>query len=57
MRSDESPDAETTSKSPVPIFSNMLSEVSATWTFAVQPVAASNGVTQSTVGSVEPSSA
>src|SRR4051794_7944234 len=57
MRRDESPDAETTSKSPVPIFSNMLSDVSATCTFAWQPVADSKGVTQSTDGSVEPSSA
>ena len=57
MRSDESPDADTTSKSPVPIFSNISSEVLATCTFALQPVSCSNGVTQSTVGSVVPFSA
>ena len=57
MRSEESPDADTTSKSPVPIFSNISSEVLATWTFALQPVFCSNGVTQSTVLSVLPSSA
>src|SRR6478609_4501042 len=57
MRRDESPDAETTSKSPLPIFSNISSEVFATCTFAVQPVLVSNGVTQSTLGSVEPFSA
>ena len=57
MRSEASPEADTTSKSPVPIFSNISSEVLATWTFALQPVSFSNGVTQSTVGSVVPFSA
>src|SRR5689334_17713792 len=57
MRSEESPDAETTSKSPLPIFSNISSDVFATCTSALHPVLVWNGVTQSTVGSVEPFSA
>ena len=57
MRSDESPEADTTSNSPVPIFSNISSEEFATWIFALQPVWSTNGLTQFTLGSVVPSSA
>ena len=56
-RSEASPEADTTSYWPVFIRLTMSSEVGAVLTLTLQPVASSNGVTQSTAGSVEPSSA
>jgi hypothetical protein len=52
-----SPDADTPSYSPVCISCTISSELLPVLTFTLQPVASSNGVTQSTDGSVEPSSA
>ena len=56
-RSDASPDADTTSYSPVFISCTASSEVPKYFMLAWQPVSCSNGVTQSTDLSVEPSSA
>ncbi len=56
-RSDASPEADTTSYSPVFIRLTASSEVPKYLTLTSQPVSSSNGVTQSTAGSVEPSSA
>ena len=56
-RSDASPEADTTSYPPVFIRLTASSEVSKYFTLAWHPVCFSNGVTQSTLGSVEPSSA
>ena len=56
-RSVASPEAETTSYSPVFISCTASSEVPKYLTLAWQPVCSSNGVTQSTDLSVEPSSA
>src|SRR5437899_9946516 len=53
---DALPDADTPSYCPVRIRVTISSEVLATLTFVWQPVAFSNGLTQSTFGSVEPSS-
>src|SRR5436853_7535536 len=53
---DALPDADTPSYCPVRISVTISSEVLATLTFVWQPVAFSNGLTQSTFGSVEPSS-
>ena len=55
-RSEASPEAETTSYSPVFISVTISSEVAPTLMLTWQPVASSNGVTQSTFGSVVPSS-
>src|SRR3954454_24807450 len=54
---DASPEADTTSYPPVFIRFTASSEVPKYFTLAWQPVAFSNGVTQSTLGSLEPSSA
>src|SRR5262245_37112716 len=51
-----SPEAETPSYSPLCISCTISSDVLPTRTLTWQPVASSNGVTQSTSGSVEPSS-
>ena len=51
-----SPEADTPSYLPVRIRVTISSEVLPTFTFTWQPVSFSNGVTQSTFGSVEPSS-
>src|SRR3954447_19829440 len=56
-RSDASPEADTTSYSPVLIRLTASSEVPKYFTVAWQPVAFSNGVTQSVFGSLLPSSA
>ena len=56
-RSVASPDAETPSYWPVRISVTISSEVLPILTLTWQPVFFSNGVTQSTFGSVEPSSA
>ena len=56
-RSDASPEADTTSYWPVFIRLTISSDVGAVFTLTWQPVCFSNGVTQSTLGSVEPSSA
>src|SRR3954452_15691635 len=56
-RSDASPEADTTSYSPVFIRLTASSEVPKYFTFALQPVWSSNGLTQFTFGSFEPSSA
>ena len=56
-RSEASPEAETTSYSPVFISCTASSEVAKYFTLAWQPVSFSNGVTQSIALSVEPSSA
>ena len=56
-RSDASPEADTTSYSPVFIRFSASSEVPKYFTLAWQPVCFSNGVTQSIVGSFVPSSA
>ncbi len=52
-----SPDADTPSYRPVFISATIESDVSATFVCTWQPVAFVNGVTQSTVLSLEPSSA
>ena len=57
IRSDASPDADTTSYWPVFISVTASSEVPKTFTETSQPVSSSNGVTQSTALSVLPSSA
>src|SRR3569833_2161476 len=56
-RSEASPEAETPSYWPVFISATIEAEVSATLAFTLQPVLRWNGVTQSTVLSVEPFSA
>ena len=56
-RSEASPEADTTSYSPVFIRVTASSEVPKYLTLAWQPVSFSNGVTQSTVVSLVPSSA
>src|SRR3954447_1875495 len=56
-RSDASPEADTTSYSPVLIRLTASSEVPKYFTVAWQPVAFSKGVTQSVFGSLVPSSA
>ena len=56
-RSDASPDADTTSYSPDFIKVTASSEVPKYFTLTSQPVSSSKGVTQSTLLSVEPSSA
>ena len=56
-RSEASPEAETTSYSPDCISVTASSEVPKYFTSTWQPVSSSNGVTQSTALSVEPSSA
>ncbi len=56
-RREASPEAETVSYSPVFIRLTASSEVPKYFTVALQPVCCSKGVTQSTVLSVEPSSA
>jgi hypothetical protein len=55
-RSVASPEADTPSKLPVFISVTISSEVLPIVTFTWQPVFCSKGVTQSTEGSVEPSS-
>ena len=57
IRRDASPEADTTSYSPVFISWTASSDVAKYLMLAWQPVASSNGVTQSTAGSVVPSSA
>src|SRR4051794_29022888 len=56
-RSDASPDADTVSYWPVFIRATISSDVPAILVLTLQPVCFSNGVTQSTLGSLEPSSA
>ena len=55
-RSEASPEAETTSYSPVFMRFRASSEVPKVFVVTSQPVSSSNGVTQSTAGSFEPSS-
>ena len=57
MRNVASPELDTTSQSPVLNSVNASSEVLKSLTVALQPVAFSNGVTQSTFGSFLPDSA
>jgi hypothetical protein len=56
-RSEASPEADTTSYSPVEYSCTASAEVAKVLTVTWQPVCCSKGVTQSTAGSVEPSSA
>ncbi len=55
-RSVASPDADTPSYSPLCINWTISSDELPSRTFTSQPVSSSNGVTQSTAGSVDPSS-
>ena len=55
-RSVASPEADTPSYSPLCISCTISSLVLPTWLLTLHPVRSSNGVTQSTAGSVEPSS-